>query len=63
LNFQPTLKQAAQIGADSFQTVIRFSTNCTTFAEDGTIPFMGGFGNIIDGAINIFNAVEVGFKR
>lgn len=57
LNFQPTLDQARQLGAYSCDTVIRFRTNCSTFIPDTTVGFEG-----IDGAVKIFDIVEVGFK-
>ncbi|MBQ7936124.1 MAG: hypothetical protein IJ333_07230, partial [Clostridia bacterium] len=62
LNFQPTLAQAQQLGAQSVDTVIRFSTNCTTFINDSTVPFTGAYRNMIDGAIRIFDVIEVGFR-
>lgn len=62
LNFQPTLDQARQLGAYSCDTVIRFRTNCSTFIPDTTVGFEGAFKNMIDGAVKIFDIVEVGFK-
>lgn len=62
LNFQPTLAQARQIGAYSYETVIRFTTNCTTFIPDKTVPYVGAFRNMIDGTITVINVFEVGFK-
>ena len=62
LNFQPTLDQARQLGAYSCDTVIRFRTNCSTFIPDTTVGFEGAFRNMIDGAVKIFDIVEVGFK-
>ncbi len=62
LNFQPTLEQAKQIGAHSYDTVIRFQTNCTTFTRDETVAFEGALRNLRDGAIKVFDVVEVGFK-
>lgn len=62
LNFQPTLAQAQQIGANAYETVIRFTTNCSTFVPDTTVPYAGAFRNLIDGAINVINVFEVGFK-
>ena len=62
LDFQPTLEQAKQIGAMAYDTVIRFSTNCSTFIHDPTVPFYGAFRNMIGGAVKIFDVVEVGFK-
>ena len=62
LNFQPTLDQARQLGAYSCDTVIRFRTNCSTFIPDKTVGFEGAFRNMIDGAVKIFDIVEVGFK-
>ena len=62
LNFQPTIAQAQQIGAKSYETVIRFTTNCSTFIPDTTVPYVGAFRNIRDGAITVINVFEVGFK-
>lgn len=62
LDFQPTLNQAKQLGANAYETVIRFSTNCSTFVPDQTVPFRGAFRNLVDGAIVIFDIMEVGFK-
>lgn len=62
MNFQPTLKQAAELGATAYETVIRFSTNCSTFVRDMTQPFAGDFRNGIDGAIQVFDVIKVGFK-
>ena len=62
LNFQPTIKQAQQLGAKSCETVIRFTTNCSTFVPDKTVPFAGAFRNMIDGPITVINVFEVGFK-
>lgn len=62
LNFQPTLTQARQLGAQSVETVIRFSTNCTTFVPDLTVPFSGAYRNMINGTIQIFDIIEVGFR-
>jgi len=62
LNFQPTLAQAQQLGATAYDTVVRFSTNCSTFINDSTVPFAGAYRNMIDGAIKIFDVLEVGFK-
>ncbi len=62
LNFQPTIEQAKQLGAKSFDTVIQFRTNCTTFVPDTTVPFNGAFRNMLDGIVKIFEVVEVGFK-
>lgn len=44
------------------EIVIKFLTNCTTFAADNTVPFKGAFRNIIDGAIKVIDVFEVGFK-
>ena len=62
LNFQPTLEQAKQIGAYAYDTVVRFQTNCTTFIRDETVAFEGALRNLRDGAIKVFDVVEVGFK-
>lgn len=62
LNFQPTLAQAQQIGAKSYETVIKFTTTCSTFIPDTTVPFAGAFRNMVDGAITVINVFEVGFK-
>ena len=62
LGFQPTLGQAKQLGAVAYETVIRFSTNCSTFITDPTVPFQGAYRNLIDGAIKVFEVLEVGFK-
>ena len=62
LDFQPTLAQAQQLGATAYDTVIRFSTNCSTFVNDLTVQFSGVYRNMIDGTINVFDVLEVGFK-
>jgi len=54
-------KQSKQLGARSFETVIRFETTCQTFIQDPN-NIQGALRNSIDGVINIFNVVEVGFK-
>ena len=62
LNFHPTLSQAKQLGATAYETVVKFTTNCSTFTKDTSIPITGAYRNLIDGAIQIFNVQEVGFK-
>ena len=62
LNFQPTLEQAKQLGSVAYDTVIQFKTTVTTFVADTTVPFSGAYRNMIDGAVRIFDIIEVGFK-
>ena len=62
LNFQPTLEQAKQLGSVAYDTVIQFKTTVTTFIADTTVPFSGAYRNMVNGAIKIFEIIEVGFK-
>ena len=62
VDFQPTLAQARNFGAFAYDTVVKFTTNCTTFVADETIPYKGVFRNMIDGSVKIFDVTEVGFK-
>ena len=62
LDFQPTLAQAKLLGAKAYETVVCFTTNCTTFVQDTTVPFKGAYRNMIEGAVRVFNVIEVGFK-
>ena len=61
LNYQPTLNKAKSIGAQSYETVIRFTSNCSTFIKDETVG-TGAFRNMIDGSVNVSNVTEVGFR-
>ena len=64
LDFQPTLEQARQLGAYAYDTVVRFTTNCTTLViPDHSVPFSGAWRNLIDGVVRVFNVIEVGFRK
>lgn len=53
--------RAKSIGANSYETVIKFTTNCTTFIRDNTVGD-GAFRNMVDGDVKVSNVTEVGFK-
>lgn len=61
LNYQPTLSQAKSIGAYSYETVVKFTTNCSTFIKDETVG-NGAFRNMVNGNVSVLDVVEVGFK-
>ena len=61
LNFQPTLAQAQELGARSIETVIKFSTNAG-FGIDKTCAIDGALRSVLNGPINVFDVIEVGFK-
>ncbi len=63
LNFQPTLKQAKNLGCRSLETVVRFSTNFGSFVKDDSCSVSGALVSYIPGVIEIMeDIVEVGFK-
>ena len=62
LSFQPTLEQALNTGARSIETVVRFSTNYTSFVKDTTCAIHGALIANTPGSIRVFDIIEVGFK-
>ena len=61
LNYQPKLSQVKNMGARSFDTVIKFKTNAA-FEPDLTCGVNGGLRSVRNGPISVFGIEEVGFK-
>ena len=62
LPYQPTYAQAQNLGCRSLETVVRFSTNFSSFVPDLSCSVPGALVSNIPGIIQIMDVVEVGFK-
>ena len=63
MQYQPTFAQAKNLGCRSLETVVRFSTNFSSFIPDTSCSVPGALVSNIPGIIEIMDdIVEVGFK-
>ena len=63
MQYQPTFEQAKNLGCRSLETVVRFSTNFSSFVPDTSCSVPGALISNIPGVIDIMeDIVEVGFK-
>ena len=63
MSYQPTFAEAKNLGCRSLETVVRFSTNFSSFVPDKSCSVPGALVSNIPGSIQIMeDVVEVGFK-
>ena len=62
MSYQPTFAQAQNLGCRSLETIVRFTTNFSSFIPDLSCSVPGALVSNIPGIIQIIDVVEVGFK-
>ena len=62
MSYQPTFAQAQNLRCRSLETIVRFTTNFSSFIPDLSCSVPGALVSNIPGIIQIIDVVEVGFK-